>query len=71
VPSNLLPLMGQASAAWAELTKQLAARVEINKALPPPTANDDGLEIQPVRRRAAADVALDEIAAKPTGDAHG
>jgi len=45
VPSNLLPLMGQASAAWAELTKRLAARVEINKALPPPTADDDGLEI--------------------------
>jgi len=71
VPSNLLPLMGQASTAWAELTKRLAARVEINNALPPPTADDDGLEIQPVRRRAAADVALDEIAAKPTGDAHG
>jgi hypothetical protein len=45
VPSNLLPLMGQASAAWAELTKRLAARVEINKALPTPTADDDGLEI--------------------------
>ena len=45
VPSNLLPLMGQASAAWAELTKRLAARVDINKALPPPTADDDGLEI--------------------------
>lgn len=27
VPSNLLPLMGQASAAWAELTKRLAAQV--------------------------------------------
>jgi hypothetical protein len=34
VPSNLLPLMGQASAAWAELKKRLAARVEINNALP-------------------------------------
>jgi hypothetical protein len=38
VPSNLLPLMGQASAAWAELTKRLAAQVEINKA-PPPAAS--------------------------------
>jgi ParB family chromosome partitioning protein len=36
VPSNLLPLIGQASAVWAELTKRLAAQVEINNA--PPSA---------------------------------
>jgi hypothetical protein len=47
VPSHVLLLMGEASVAWAELTKRLAARVEIKTAPP----DDDGLDIPDCLRR--------------------
>src|SRR5262249_17976950 len=52
VPSNLHLCMAEAGVVWAELTKQVSARVQIDNA--PQLPVDDGLDVPPSPRRAAA-----------------